>query len=120
MELNAFNNRLGISQGRLGEGVFVLGDSESVELHRLAPGDKAEIQQETDLSGVDFIRANIEITVPEETPPGASWKVSIVVDGLALATAICPPGRTRRITDLAANVSKHTGVCTVRVRLRLE
>ncbi len=120
MELNAFNNRLGISQGRLGEGVFVLGDSEPVELHRLTPGDMAEVQQETDLTGVDFIRTNIELTIPEETPPGASWKVSIVVDGIVLATAICPPGRTRRITDLAANVSKFSGLCTVGARLGLE
>jgi len=46
--------------------------------------------------------------------------VSIRVDGAALAQATAKAGRERALTDLAANVSKLTGVHTVAVRLALE
>ena len=44
---------------------------------------------------------------------------NFVVDGAKLATATAKPGRTRTLTDLAANVSKLSGVHQIGVRLEL-
>ena len=57
---------------------------------------------------------------PRARPTGWSWIASIRIDGVALAQATCRSGRERVLTDLAANVSKHTGVHDVAVRLQLE
>ena len=46
-------------------------------------------------------------------------EASIVVDGTKRATATAKPGRSRTLTDLAANVSKLSGVHQVGVRLEL-
>jgi len=45
--------------------------------------------------------------------------VSIIVDGVKAARATCRAGRKRLLTDLAANVSKLTGLHEVGVRLEL-
>ena len=132
MALTAFTARLGTSQGRLealaadstpapsGDYVFVLGDAEAGRLHELGAGDHAEVRQAVDLTGVDLVRAQLRLRVPASTPPGWSWTASIRIDGVALAQATCRPGRERVLTDLAANVSKHTGVHDVAVRLQIE
>ena len=57
--------------------------------------------------------------VPAGTPAGLAWEASLVVDGTALARMRAKPGRERLVTDLAANVSKLSGVHTVGVRLEL-
>ena len=128
MELTAFESRLGLGQGRIapahatppsGDYVFVLGDDEAGRLFELAPGDRAEVLQQTDLSGVDLIRAHLRLRVPASLPAGLVWEASIVVDGTKHATATCSPGRERVLTDLAANVSKMTGLHEVGVRLEL-
>lgn len=128
MELDAFRSRLGVGQGRIvpanatpasGDYVFVLGDDEAGRLFELAPGDRAEVVQDTDLTDVDLVRAHLRLRVPASVPAGLSWEVSMVVDGAKLARATCPPGRERDLTDLAANVSKLAGVHQVGVRLEL-
>ena len=51
--------------------------------------------------------------------PGLAWEASITVDGIKAARATCPAGRERVLSDLAASVSKVTGVHQVGVRLEL-
>ena len=128
MELDAFRSRLGTGQGRIvpanaapvsGEHLFVLGDDQPGRIFELVPGDRAEVVQAVDLTGVDLVRAHLELRVPESLPAGLAWEASLVVDGTPMARATCPPGRSRRIDDLAANVSKLSGVHQVGVRLQL-
>ncbi len=92
MALTAFTSRLGLGQGRLitpkatgGDYAFVLGDDEARRFFELAPGDHAEVTQETDLTGVMLVRALLRLRVPASTPAGRAWEASIVVDGTKLA-----------------------------------
>jgi hypothetical protein len=128
MELDAFTSRLGLGQGRIaptslppgsGEYAFVLGEDDLGRLFDLAPGDHAEVVQDTDLTDVDLVRAHLGLRVPATLPVGFAWEASIVVDGVKLATATAKPGRTRTLTDLAANVSKLSGLHQIGVRLEL-
>ena len=126
MALSAFTNRLGRGQGRLatskatsGDYAFVLGDDEPGRLFELAPGDHAEVTQNTDLTGVMLVRAFLRLRVPASTPAGLAWEASIIVDGAKLAAMRARPGRERLVTDLAANVSKLSGLHTIGVRLEL-
>ena len=52
-------------------------------------------------------------------PEFRAAEVAILVDGTKVATATCKPGCTRVVSDLAANVSKLSGLHTVAVRLEL-
>jgi hypothetical protein len=126
MALTAFTSSLGRGQGRLltpkatgGDYAFVLGDAEPGRFFELAPGDHAEVSQSTDLTGVMFVRALLRLAVPASTPAGLAWEASITIDGAKLAMMRAKPGRERLVTDLAANVSKLSGVHTVGVRLEL-
>jgi hypothetical protein len=128
MELDAFTSRLGPGQGRLqpqgavapsGEYVFVLGDDEPGRFFELDAGDRAEVVQDTDLTSVDLVRAWLRLRVPASLPAGLGWEAAIIVGGVKAARATCPAGRERVLTDLAANVSKLTGVHQVGVRLEL-
>jgi hypothetical protein len=126
MALTAFTSRLGRGQGRLltpkatgGDYAFVLGDDEAGRFFELAPGDHAEVTQETDLTSVMLVRALLRLRVPASTPAGRAWEASIVVDGTKLARMQARPGRERLVTDLAANVSKLSGLHTIGVRLEL-
>lgn len=125
MALTAFTSRLGRGQGRLatskatgGDHAFVLGDAEPGRLFELAPGDHAEVTQQTDLTGVMLVRALLRMRVPASTS-GLAWEASIIVDGTKLASMRAKPGRERLVTDLAANVSKLSGLHTTGVRLEL-
>jgi hypothetical protein len=123
MELDAFTCRLGDGQGRVatpdGEVRFVLGDTEPGRLFDLVAGDRVEVAQSTDLTGVALVRAILRMRVPKGVPAGLTWEASVVVDGVKRSRMTCAPGRTRSITDLAANVSKLTGPHDVGVRLEL-
>ena len=123
MELDAFTCRLGDGQGRVatadGEVRFVLGDTEPGRLFDLVAGDRVEVAQSTDLTGGSLGRAILRMRVPKGVPAGLAWEASVVVDGVKRSRMTCAPGRTRSITDLAANVSKLTGTHDVGVRLEL-
>lgn len=119
MELTAFTSRLGEGQGRLVPGVFVLGDDEPGRFFELALGDHVEVTQSTDLTGVTLVRSAMVLRVPKRLPAGLAWEVSLIVDGAKYASLGARPGRERLVTDLAANVSKLTGVHVVGVRLEL-
>jgi hypothetical protein len=128
MELTAFTSRLGRGQGRIrpahatpasGDYLFVLGEDEPGRFFELAPGDYAEVSQQVDLTGVALVRAQIRLRVPSTLPPGLAWEAALVVDGVKYARARGRPGRERLVTDLAANVSKLSGVHSVGVRLEL-
>jgi hypothetical protein len=128
MELDAFTSRLGLGQGRIhpvsmppaaGEYAFVLGEDEAGRLFELAPGDHAEVIQDASLTDVDFVRAHLVLRVPAGIPTGFAWEASLIIDGVKLARATAKPGRTRTLADLAANVSKLSGVHQVGVRLEL-
>lgn len=128
MELDAFTSRLGLGQGRIrplnapvpsGDNVFVLGEDEPGRFFDLEPGDHAEVAQQTDLTDVDLVRAALRLRVPKTLPTSLGWEVAILLDGTKVATATCNPGCTRVMSDLAANVSKLSGLHTVAVRLEL-
>ena len=128
MELDAFTSRLGLGQGRIrplnapvpsGDHVFVLGEDQPGRLFDLEPDDHAEVTQQTDLTDVDLVRAALRLRVPKTLPVGLAWEVSMLVDGAKVAAATCKPGCTRVLTDLAANVSKLSGLHVVGVRLEL-
>ncbi|MBL9037322.1 MAG: hypothetical protein JNG84_02300 [Archangium sp.] len=119
MELTAFTSRLGEGQGRLGPGVFVLGDDETGRTFELGHGDRVEVAQVVDLTGVTLVRTSMKVRAPKLMPPGLAWEVSIVVDGVKHASFPLRAGSERTLDDLAANVSKLTGHHTVGVRLEL-
>jgi hypothetical protein len=126
MALTAFTSRLGRGQGRLltskatgGDYAFVLGEDEPGRFFELGLGDHTEVTQSTDLTGVKLVRALLRLRVPASTTAGLAWEASLVVDGTTLARMRARPGRERLVTDLAANVSKLSGVHTVGVRLEL-
>ena len=128
MELDAFTSRLGLGQGRIvsanatpgsGDHVFVLGEDEPGRFFELAPGDHAEVVQDTDLTGITLVRTHLRLHVPSNLLETLVWEVSIIVDGVKAARATCRAGRKRLLTDLAANVSKLTGLHEVGVRLEL-
>lgn len=128
MEFDAFTSRLGLGQGRIrpttiaagaGEYAFVLGDDEPGRFFDVSTGDHAEVTQIVDLTDVDLVRAQLVLRVPTVSAPGLAWEVSLLVDGAKLARASARPGRTRVLTDLAANVSKLAGLHAVGVRLEL-
>ncbi len=82
-------------------------------------GDRAEVVQDTDLTSVDLVRAWMRLRVPASLESGIAWEASITVDGIKAARASCPAGRERVLTDMAANVSKVSGIHQVGVRLEL-
>ena len=71
------------------------------------------------LAEADLVRAALRLRVPKTLPTGLAWEVAMLVDGTKVATATCKPGCTRVVSDLAANVSKLSGLHTVAVRLEL-
>ncbi len=123
MEFDAFSARLGASQGRIegeeGNFVFVLGDLQPGYLADFEPGDRAEVVQDVNLSGADLVRAKLALSIPADMPAGLYWEASILIDGVKQASAVGRAGRTRAIADLAANISKRSGVQAVAVRLQL-
>jgi hypothetical protein len=128
MELDAFTSRLGLGQGRVqpvmvppggGDWAFVLGEDEASRFFELTEGDHADVVQDTDLTGVAFVRAHVALRVPAGLPVTLAWEASIIVDGAKLATFTAKPGRLRTFTDLAANVSKLSGLHQIGVRLEL-
>ena len=128
MELNAFTSRLGIGQGRIkpnnaapvsGDYVYLLGDDQPGRFFQLESGDYSEVVQDVDLTDKKIIRVNLQLRVPEGLISGYAWEAALTVDGLPVAKATCKSGRQRTIADLAANVSKITGVHQFGVRLIL-
>ena len=75
--------------------------------------------QDIDLTDVDLVRADMTLRTPDDVPDGWSWRASITIDGQVYARILGWPGRTRAIPDIAANVSKLTGVHEVAIRLDL-
>ena len=119
MELTAFTSRLGEGQGRLGPGVFVLGDQDPGRTFELGHGDHVEVTQVVDLTGVTLVRTSMKVRTPKRMPPGFEWEVSIIVDGVKYAPVTLRAGSERYLDDMAANVLKLTGQHMVGVRLEL-
>ena len=119
MELTAFTSRLGEGQGRLGPGVFVLGHDEPGRTFELGHGDRVEVTQVVDLTGVTLVRTSMKVRTPKRMPPGFAWEVSIVVNRVKYASVTLRPGSERSLDDLAVHVSKLTGQHSVGVRLEL-
>ena len=128
MALTAFTSRLGLGQGRIrpqraapasGEYLFVLGDEEPGRRFELASGDFAEVTQAVDVTGVDLVRTALRLRVPSAAPAGLAWEASLVVNGVKYARCLGRTGRERLVGDMAANVSKLSGIHSVGVRLEL-
>ena len=123
MELDAFTSRLGEGQGRVvlpaGEVRFVLGELDVGRSFELVAGDRVEVTQALDLTGLTLVRVVGEFRAPATMPPGLVWEASVVVDGQKLARLRCEAGRHRSVRDLAANVSTLNGLHDVGVRLEL-
>lgn len=122
MELDAFTARLGVTQGRLAtsEGVaFVLGDVDAGRFAELVVGDRVDLVQDLDVTGVALVRVELTLRAPRSLPTDLAWEASVLVDGEKRARVRCAAGRTKHTSELAANVSKLTGVHEVGVRLEL-
>ena len=128
MGFSAFNIDLGQTQGRLrpegfppvtGEHAFVLGSDVPGHRHGLNPGDHAEVAQDVDCTGIDFIRARLRMRTPATMPAGFFWVASVRVDGAMHSSMLLDAGRTRDRADMAANVSKLSGIHQVAFRLEL-
>jgi hypothetical protein len=124
MELDAFTARLGAGQGRVvvaadGGSVFVLGELTPGHLAELAAGDRVEVVQPLDVTGVHFVFADLLLRASSVLPTGFAWEASVVVDGTKRARTRFPLRGERHVRDLAANVSKLAGTHTVGVRLEL-
>jgi hypothetical protein len=117
--VDAFTARLGASEGRVvtdaGDVVFVLGDVEPGHFHDLAVGDYAEVAQTADVSGIAIVRVRGTLRAPAV----GSWRASLRIAGVEVATLRGWPGKTRGLSDLAANVSAFTGPTEIAVRVTL-
>lgn len=122
MSFDAFTARLGEQQGRVvapdGSVVFVLGEFDAGRFARLLPGDRVEVVQPLDVTGIALVRATLTLQA-RSLPPDRVWEASVLVDGVKRAATRCGAWRTRRTADLAANVSKLNGLHDVGVRLEL-
>jgi len=125
---SAFNIDLGKTQGRLqpvgfppvtGEHAFVLGSDVPGHRHLLNPGDHAELAQDVDCAGIDFIRARLRLRTPATMPANHFWVASVRVDGAIHTSMALDANRTRDRADMAANVSKLSGTHKVAFRLEL-
>jgi len=128
MAFTPFDAALGTRQGRLapvgfeptsGDFAFVLGSDRAGDIHDFEIGDHAEVQQDVDVTSDNFIRASIRLRNPGAVPAGVNWEASITVGGVKKTSMLLAPGRTRDRVDMAANVSKLSGVQTVGLRLEL-
>ena len=128
MAFTPFNAVLGIRQGRMdpngfvpttGDYAYVLGSDLSGEMYDFNIGDYSEVNQDIDLTEVNFIRAQVKLRNALEIPQGVNWEASITVGGEKKTTMKIKPGRSRDRSDMAANVSKLTGVYIVGLRLEL-
>ncbi|MCG8424571.1 MAG: hypothetical protein MJE77_42300, partial [Proteobacteria bacterium] len=72
-----------------------------------------------DVTAANFVRVVFRMRNAVQIPAGRNWEVSVVVDGTKQARMVLARGRTRTRTDLAANVSKLTGIHTIGFRLEL-
>jgi hypothetical protein len=72
-----------------------------------------------DVTGINLVRVLLRLKVPASIPADLAWEASVTVDGVKKARMTALPGREHLVTDLAANVSKLTGVHLVGVRLEL-
>lgn len=128
MAFTPFDAALGTRQGRLepadfeptsGDFAFVLGSDVPGHEHDFEVGDFAEAQQAVDLTSENFIRARVRLRNSSVLPAGVTWEASITVGGVKKASMVASAGRTRDRADMAANVSKLSGVHTVGLRLEL-
>lgn len=128
MAFTPFHAALGTRQGRLtpvgfqptsGDFAFVLGSDSEGDVHDFAIGDHAEVQQAADLTSENFVRARVRLRNATVVPAGVNWEASITVGGVKKATMLLAPSRSRDRADMAANVSKLSGIHTVGLRLEL-
>jgi hypothetical protein len=117
--MDAFTARLGTSEGRVtqddGTIVFVLGDLQAGRFHDLVPGDYVEIAQTANLTGIALVRVRGAL----RAPAAGSWRVSLRVGGVEVAGLAGWAGKTRSVSDLAANVSALAAPTEIAVRLTL-
>lgn len=121
MSLDAFTTALGTEQGRVEQpptAVFVLGAMTPGRVHDLVPGDHVELAQSADLTGVDLVRVRSTLAA-RDVPAGLAWALTLRIDGGVQGVVRARAHQTREVTDLAANVSRLTGVHEVAVRLEL-
>lgn len=128
MAFTPFDAAIGTRQGRLepvgfeptsGDFAFALGSDVPGHLHDFDIGDFSEVRQSVDLTSENFVRARIRLRNADVVPAGVNWEASITIGGTKKASMLLPLGRERDRADMAANVSKLTGLHTVGLRLEL-
>lgn len=119
-----------------GEWVFCLGIQGRSDLHPyyhseeqlgelyeipygMKAGDKEDVSQDIDLTGVNIVRFAGFMKLPTEAPPNHAWELSLIVGGVKKSRMRISKKRQRTRYDMAANVSKLDGLHKVAFRLEL-
>ena len=110
MPQNPFTADAGTYQGRIvsaeaiqGTHVYQLGHELRGRLFFFEPGEKHEIAQTADVTGIKAIRATVITHGATTMPPGATWRLSLLIDGAAVVSRTLD-ARSIVLTDLAANL----------------
>lgn len=107
---NPFTADAGTYQGRIvsaeaiqGTHVYQLGHELRGRLFFFQPGEKHEIEQTADVTGIKAIRATVITHGVTTMPAGASWRFRLLVDGAAVVSRTLD-ARSFVLTDIAANL----------------
>lgn len=98
---------------------FVLGHDEAGRFFMLNVGDSASVYAYGDFESATVVRFHGRLRGPAEYPAGVAMKASLLVDGVAYASRILEPAKTRDVFDMAANVVG-VGPGTHELRFRFE
>lgn len=108
-----FEADFGGGQGRVepssaapaGTYVYQLGHEQAGVLRQFADGDYHQILQNATLTaGTKVLRAVAVVRAPSSMPGGATWTLTMLVDGNETASVDISSGASRTLRDIAANV----------------
>lgn len=110
MAQNPFTVDAGTYQGRIvsaeaiqGTHVYQFGHELRGRIFFFQPGEKHEIEQTPDVTGIKAIRATVITHGATTMPAGAAWRFRLLVDGAAVVSRTLD-ARSIVLTDIAANL----------------
>ncbi len=124
----AFDRLLGDTQGRIdprnataaqGDFVFALGSDTTGVKYTFNLNDNALLQQQADVTGVNFIRFSATLRPPKTMPAGTKWQLQWGLDGTVHGYRDLVPGRTLYIRDGVISTTGLSGNHNIRFRLKL-